>query len=112
MRVVIQRKPFSGSPIEMAASIWSCEDARLWLVLNLVDLAESIVTHELGCGELNPFIPLDSLVGALCYKVLLTIGALLFLKRIKRLHLVRWLNIAMLVVIAWNAAVILMSRTL
>ena len=108
--MVIQKKPFGGRPIVRTVSEWSCRDAGLWLLLNLADLAESMVTHELGCGELNPFIPLDSLVGGLCYKVLLTIGALLILNRVKKLYLVRWLNIAMLVVITWNALVILISR--
>ncbi len=41
-------------------SIWAHRGAILWPVLNLVDLAESLVAREIGCGELNPFIPLGS----------------------------------------------------
>lgn len=101
----------SGDYLERVPYVWASRSAILWLILNLIDLAESLVARSIGCGELNPFIPLDSLVRALCYKVLLTIGALVFLDRIEKLHLIRWLNIAMVVVVVWNALVILMSGT-
>lgn len=37
------KRQLDGSSFKGAASIWSCRGAVLWLVLNLVDLAESLV---------------------------------------------------------------------
>jgi len=102
-------KQLGSSSLERVPSIWTGRGAILWLMLNLIDLAESLVARAIGCGELNPFIPLASPALALGYKVFLTVGVLVFLESIRKPHLIRWLNMAMSVVIAWNALAILMS---
>lgn len=103
-------KKRNSSSLERAPSTWASRDAILWLILNLVDLAESLVARSIGCGELNPFIPLASPVLALCYKGFLAVGILILIDSTRKLHLIRWLNMAMSVVIAWNALAILMSK--
>ena len=111
MRTTISKGQLDDSSFKGAASAWNYRGAILWLVLNLVDLAESLVAREIGCGELNPFIPLNSPILALCYKGLLAVGVLVFLDRIKRPQLIEWLNIGMILVIAWNALAILVSKS-
>ena len=105
----IPKEQLDSSYFKRAASIRAYRGAIVWLGLNLVDLAELQVAQAIGCGELNPFIPLGSPVSALCYKVLLAVGALVFLDWIKKSHLIVWLNIGMSLVIVWNALAILVS---
>jgi hypothetical protein len=108
--VVMWRRYLNGNNLEQIPSVWTSRGALLWLFLNLVDLVESLAARSIGCGELNPLIPLDSPVLALTYKGLLAMGVLIFLESIRKPHLLRWLNVAMLAVVVWNALAILMSR--
>jgi len=105
---VLKRQHTSIIP-DRVYSIWTYKGAVVWLCLNLVDLAESLIARAIGFGELNPFIPLDSPMLALCYKVLLAAGALMFLARIDKAHLIVWLNLGMSLIIIWNGLALLLA---
>ena len=76
----------------------------LWLILNLLDTLTTILAIERGLSESNPLITWvgGDIEGLIIYKVLMTILALLFLAKIKKLHLLKWLNIGMGLVVIWN----------
>lgn len=77
---------------------------KLWIALNLADLALTIIAVKMGLTEINPLFALMTTQIAILVivKILLTIAAIGFLALIKRLYLLKWLNIGMAIVVAWN----------
>ena len=106
----MMKRKIGAGYLEATPSAWTSRSATLWVLLNLVDLAESLVARSIGCGELNPFIPLTSPALALGYKLCLSVGVLILLDSTKKQHLLKYLNLTMFAVLVWNALAILISR--
>lgn len=84
---------------------------KLWIVLNLADLALTIVAVKMGLTEINPLFALmtTQIAALVIVKILLTVAAIGFLALIKRLYLLKWLNIGMAIVVAWNLLWLLLT---
>lgn len=77
---------------------------KLWIALNLADLALTIVAVKMGLTEINPLFALMTthIAALVIVKILLTMVAVGFLALIKKLYLLKWLNTGMAIVVAWN----------
>ena len=86
---------------------------KLWIALNLADLALTIVAVKMGLTEINPLFALmtTQIAVLVIVKILLTVAAIVFLALIKKLHLLKWLNIGMAVVVAWNLLWLLLTMS-
>ena len=80
---------------------------RLWLVLNVADLIVTLVALERGCSEVNPMMSGLGAIELVAYKLGLTLLVVALLVRIRRLYLLRWLNVGIALVVVWNAVWIL-----
>lgn len=84
---------------------------KLWIALNLADLTLTIVAVKMGLTEINPLFALmtTNIAALVIVKILLTMAAVGFLALIKKLYLLRWLNIGMAIVVAWNLLWLLLT---
>lgn len=84
---------------------------KLWIALNLADLALTIAAVNMGLTEINPLFALftTNIAAMVVVKVLLTMAAIGFLVLIRKLYLLKWLNIGMAVVVAWNLLWLLLT---
>ncbi len=83
----------------------------LWITLNLADLAMTVATMVATDGrfvEGNPVAAWigGNIAGLVGYKLALTFMAIVLLFRIRRLHLLKWLNIIMAAIVVWNLALL------
>lgn len=80
---------------------WS---ARVWIALNLIDLVTTATAIERGLVEGNVIMRwfVGNTAALVGYKVVLSIGVIFLLAWLKRSYLLKWLNIALGVVVVWN----------
>ena len=79
----------------------------LWISLNMADLIETIVgmiVMDGGFVEANPIAVRigENFVALVGYKLALTLLATVLLSYLQRLHLLKWCNIVMAMVVVWN----------
>lgn len=76
----------------------------VWIGLNLTDLYLTVMAMEKGLAEANPAISWlgGNIPGLVGYKMGLTIAVIFLLARIKRLYLLKWLNIGIGAIVVWN----------
>jgi len=84
--------------------------SALFVSLNLVDAWLTKQAFALGETELNPIVNHFGYGDNLVLKGLLAIAIVLILWRFGKLHLFRYLNILMLLVIFWNTTVLTLHR--
>jgi len=98
---------------KMKSKLAITTSVKLWIALNLADLALTIVAVKMGLTEINPLFALmtDQIAVLVIVKVILTVAAVVLLALIKKLHLLKWLNIGMAVVVAWNLLWLLLTMS-
>lgn len=86
----------------------------LWISLNIVDLAVTVVTMVVVGGsfvEGNPVAAWigENIAGLVAYKIALTLVAIVLLSYLQKLHLLQWSNMVMAAVVGWNLALLCVS---
>ena len=81
-----------------------------FIALNLVDAWLTKQALALGSDEANPLVRYFNFGDDLLLKGLLALVIALFVLCFRKSHLFRYLNIAMLVIVVWNMAVVTVSR--
>lgn len=71
----------------------------LFIILNLLDLGLTLASISLGSTELNPILRLGSLP---LLKAILSLSILLLLLRFSKGHLLKLLNIGLVVIVIYN----------
>jgi hypothetical protein len=80
-----------------------------FIALNLVDAWLTKQALALGSDEANPLVRYFNFGDDLLLKGLLALVIALFVLCLRKSHLFRYLNIAMLVIVVWNMAVVTVS---
>ena len=81
-----------------------------FIALNLVDAWLTKQALALGSDEANPLVRYFNFGDDLLLKGLLALVIALFVLCFRKSHLFLYLNIAMLVIVVWNMAVVTVSR--
>lgn len=75
----------------------------LWFTLNAMDVAVTWLCIAQGHSEGNPIISaLGTSISFIIYKVVLSLLVVGLLAKGNGLHLLRWLNIAMALIVTWG----------
>jgi len=102
---------FKGEYREKASWKRKATGIALWISLNLADLIMTIATMVAVNGSFVEGNPVTAWIGGniaglVGYKLALTFVAIVLLSRIRKLHLLKWLNIIMAAIVVWNLALL------
>ena len=86
----------------------------MWGALNFLDVGLSVIAGQNGAVEVGLIVRLfdDNYSGVMLYKAVMVTAVPAFLTQVKRMHLLRWLNIGMGCICLWNAVVAISSALL
>ena len=95
---------------KLTGSVKTVLGVIFFIVLNLVDAWLTKQALALGSDEANPLVRYFDFGDDLIWKGLLALTIALAILCFRKPHLFWYLNIAMLVVVFWNTAVVTISR--
>lgn len=73
-----------------------------WIMLNVADLAISMLALNTGCSEVNPILKHLDPPSFIACKIAVPVVVLLVLATLDRIHLLKALNICMALVVIWG----------